>query len=195
MNHTSERLTVILVPRRSEEARQANFIDTCSRCKTNWGCCLGTRPPITSERRRIIETYLEERSIRIDRPFAEEEYIFPREQASGYCVFRNDKTGKCIIHAVKPETCVSGPVTFDINVCTGKIEWFLKMNKICNLAHVVAKDEELLRKHLAAAKKEIARLVKQLDGEALKAILKKDEPETFKISEDDADSNVLDRLR
>ncbi len=183
------------MPRKGEETRQDNFIATCSRCKTNWGCCLGTRPPITGERRKIIETYLKEQGIRIDSPFAEEDYIFPREQTSGYCVFRNDKTGECIVHTVKPETCVSGPVTFDINMCTGKIEWFLKMNKICDLADVVAKAEEPLQKHLAVAKREITHLVKQLDSEALKAVLKKDEPETFKIGEDDADSDVWDKLR
>jgi len=186
---------LIHVPRTSEETRQDNFIDTCSRCKTNWGCCLGTRPPITSERRRIIETYLKGQGIKIDNPFAKEDYVFPREQASGYCVFRNDKTGKCAVHAVKPETCVSGPVTFDINARTGKIEWFLKMGKICDLAGVVAKDERLLQRHLASAKKETTRLVKQLSSEALKAILKKDEPETFKVGEDDAGSGMLGKLR
>jgi hypothetical protein len=34
---------------------------------------------------------------------------------------------------------------------------------------------------LNSARKEITRLVDELDSDALKAILKKDEPETFKI--------------
>jgi Fe-S-cluster containining protein len=195
MNPTSEKLRVFRVSRRNREARQGEFIDTCSRCKTKWACCLGTRPPITDERKRTIEAYLREYAIEIDMPFAEEDYVFPREQASGYCVFRNGKTGKCVVHAVKPETCVSGPVTFDINVRSGKIEWFLKMDRICDLAGVVAQDRELLEMHLVSAKRETGRLVKQLGGEALKAILKKDEPETFKIDEDDAAGDVLDKLR
>ena len=177
------------------EERQNNFIDVCGTCKTNWGCCLGTRPPISRERRRIIEAYLKDHGIPIEEPFAEEGYAFPREQASGYCVFRDGRTGRCVVHAVKPETCVSGPITFDINRRTGKIEWFLKMERICDLAGVVAKDKTLLDRHLGSAKKEITRLVKQLGGEELKVILAKDEPETFKIDEDDLDDDVLDKLR
>jgi len=195
MNPTSEKLAVMRMPRGSEEARQTEFIDTCSRCKTNWGCCLGTRPPISDERRRIIEGYLKNRGIEIEEPFVEEDYIFPREQASGYCVFRDGETGKCVVHAVKPETCVSGPVTFDINLDTGKVEWFLKMCRICDLAGVVAEDRQLLQKHVASAKKESTRLIKQLSGAALRAVLGKDEPETFKIGEDDADADVLEKLR
>lgn len=183
------------MPRETAERRQENFIDTCNRCKTNWACCLGTRPPITGERRKIIEQYLREQGIRIEDPFAEEDYVFPREQASGYCVFRDGKTGKCAVHGVKPETCVSGPITFDINLRTGKIEWFLKMDKICDLAGVVAKNEQLRQRHLVSAKRELMRLVLQLDGEALRAILRKDEPETFKIDENDVDDDVLDKLR
>jgi hypothetical protein len=41
-----------------------------------------------------------------------------------------------------------------------------------------------LRKHLESAKKEKLRLVAQLTAEEPKAILKKDEPETFKIEEE-----------
>lgn len=183
------------MPRQNKEKRQANFVDTCSKCKTHWGCCLGTRPPISSERRQIVEAYLKEHGILIEDAFVEEDYVFPREQASGYCVFRDGTTGKCVVHAVKPETCVSGPVTFDINRWTGRIEWFLKMEGICDLAGVVAKDRTLLERHLDSAKREITRLVKQLDGKALRAVLAKDEPETFKIGEDDVDGEMLDKLR
>ena len=104
--------------------------------------------------------------------------------SDGYCVFHDKKTKKCVIHPVKPETCVAGPITFDMNVKTGKIEWFVKMERICQLAGVVYHDNELLRKHLESAKKEIMRLVTQLTVEELKVVLKKDEPETFKIGEE-----------
>jgi len=55
-------------------------------------------------------------------------------------------------------------------------------------------DKERLARHQALAKKEILRLVKQLDAEALKAILKIEEPETFKIAEDNLEKAVLAKL-
>jgi Fe-S-cluster containining protein len=94
------------------------------------------------------------------------------------------KTRKCMIHAVKPETCVAGPITFDINKKSGKTEWFIKMEKICPLAGVVYNDKTMLQKHLDSAKKELKKLVKELRPLVLEAILRKDEPETFKIGEE-----------
>jgi Fe-S-cluster containining protein len=101
---------------------------------------------------------------------------------------------KCRIHPVKPETCVAGPITFDINKKTGKIEWHLKKEKICSLAGNMFKNEKALRKHLESAKTEIIRLVHQLDPKALQIILKIDEPHTFKVGEDNIDKEILDKL-
>jgi hypothetical protein len=164
--------------------KQDNF-DVCSLCKGI--CCKNARPPITSKRKKIIETYLKEQSICIENPFFHSAYIFPKEGAEDYCVFYDRKTRKCLIHAVKPETCIAGPITFDINMSKRRIEWFLKREKICALAGILSKNEELLKKHLKSAKKEIFRLINELDSEALKAILKIEEPETFKIDEDKID--------
>ena len=169
------------MPKKSEGKRQSNFFDVCSKCKTNYDCCHGTRPPITGNRRRIIEEYLKKERIPIVDAFVEEEYVFPRENEEGYCVFHDMKRRKCKIHAVKPETCVAGPITFDINRKSGEIEWFIKMEKICPLAGVVYNDKKTLQKHLGSAKKELKRLVEELSAQELKAILRKDEPETFKI--------------
>jgi Fe-S-cluster containining protein len=99
-------------------------------------------------------------------------------------VFHDKKTKKCVIHPVKPETRVAGPITFDVNVKTGKIEWFIKMDRICQLAGAVYLDKQLLRKHLESARREVLRLMAQLTAEELKAVLKKDEPEAFKIEEE-----------
>ena len=195
MNHTSKKLVMISMPFENKNKRQENFFDTCSHCKTGWSCCLGTRPPISADRRSIIEAFLKKNKIAVENAFVQEEYVFPREQPDGYCVFRNGKTGKCVIHSVKPETCVAGPVTFDINVRGGKIEWFLKFETLCPLAGVVGKNKAILKRHLASAKKEVLRLVDELDAGALKAILKKDEPETFKFDEDNVSKSVLDKLR
>jgi Fe-S-cluster containining protein len=172
--------------------RQNNFFDVCGTCKID--CCQGAKPPITDERRKIIEDYLKRNGILIKNPFAKTAYTFPREDAEGYCIFYDKRTRKCQIHPVKPETCVAGPITFDINRHTRKIEWYLKMEKICPLAGVLYKNGDLLEKHLETAKKEIIRLVRGLSPEALKAILKIEEPETFKIDEDGIESAVLDKL-
>ncbi|MDH7563616.1 MAG: YkgJ family cysteine cluster protein [Candidatus Bathyarchaeota archaeon] len=175
--------------------RQEEFFDVCSRCKTGYSCCNDTTPPVTEERRRIIESYLKEKRVSIKDPFAKKEYVFPRLIEGGYCVFHDKKTRKCIIHSVKPETCVAGPITFDINIRSGKIEWFIKREKICQLAGIVLRDKERLEKHWSVAKEELLRLVKELDGKALAEILKKDEPETFKIGEDCLDEGVLSKLK
>ena len=175
-------------------ARQKNFFDVCSNCRTSYSCCRDTTPPVTDERRNIILTYLRTANTEIDDPFAEEDYVYPRLKADGYCVFHDDRTKKCLIHIVKPETCVAGPITFDINTRTRMIEWFVKKESLCQLAKVVYNDKDLLRKHVASAKKEIARLVSQLDSRALRTILRKDEPETFKIEEESVDQQVLRKL-
>jgi Fe-S-cluster containining protein len=167
-----------------ENRRQTNFFDVCRECKTDYSCCNDTTPPVTPERSEIIEAYLKENEISVANPFQRTEYVFPRLTADGYCVFHERKTKKCLIHPVKPETCVAGPITFDINAETGKIEWFIKMDRICQLAGAVYQDKQMLRKHLESAKREVLRLVTQLTVEELKAILKKDEPETFKIEDD-----------
>ena len=174
--------------------RQSNFFDVCSNCRTSYSCCNDTTPPVTPERRKIIEAYLEENRIDIENPFARAGYVFPRLSADGYCVFHDTRTKKCVIHPVKPETCVAGPITFDINFKTGKIEWFVKMDRICQLSGAVYQDKELLQKHLENAKREVLRLVTQLTAEELSVILKKDEPETFKIDEDDLEKQLLRKL-
>lgn len=179
---------------RTESKRQTDFFDTCSRCITVWSCCHETTPPVTDKRRKIIEAYLRANKIGVEKPFVEAEYVFPRLTADGYCVFYDKKTKKCLIHPVKPETCVAGPITFDIKTEASKIEWFIKMDKICSLAGRVYEDKALLQKHVNSAKKEISKLVNELDAEALRAILKKDEPETFKIGEDNLGKNALDKL-
>ena len=45
----------------------------------------------------------------------------------GFCVLFRD--GKCSIHDIKPETCVAGPFTFDIE--GDMLQIFLKRENIC----------------------------------------------------------------
>jgi Fe-S-cluster containining protein len=185
---------MVLMPRKSNLKRQEDFLDTCRRCKTNYSCCNDTTPPITDERRGIIEAYMRKEKIPIKDAFAKTDYVFPRLDEQGYCIFNDERTRKCLIHAVKPETCVAGPITFDINVRNQKIEWFIKKDSICQLARLVHEDKTRLQKHLESAKMEILRLVHGLDGKALRVILAKDEPETLKIGEDEVDRAILDKL-
>ena len=175
-----------------QSRRESSFFDVCSRCGGD--CCRNARPPLTLKRKQIIETYLKKQKIPIDNAFVQASYVFPKDDAEGYCIFYDKKTAKCLIHSVKPETCVAGPITFDINIKTRKIEWHLKMEKICPLAGVLYKNKGVLKKHLESAKREILNLVSELDSEALKAILKIEEPELFKIGEDNIGKDILDKL-
>lgn len=170
--------------RTGESARQSNFFETCTGCHGSSSCCFGPRPPITTGRRKMIEAYLEKEKIPIANAFDRTEYVFPKEDDEGFCGFYNEDAGKCLVHPVKPETCVAGPVTFDVNKQTGKVEWYIKMEKICPLAGIMYRDKRLLQKHLESAKKEILKLINELDPQELEAILKKEEPETIKIGED-----------
>jgi Fe-S-cluster containining protein len=183
------------MPSSDKAKRQENFFDVCSNCQTHWSCCHETTPPITLRRKKIIETFLKQNKINLENAFAREGHVFPKLDSDGYCIFHDRKTKKCLVHPVKPETCVAGPITFDINVKTGKIEWFVKMDTICPLAGLVYRDKASLEKHLQSAKKEISRLVKETDAQDLKAILKKDEPETFKIGESKTSKRTLNNLR
>jgi len=176
-----------------EETRKNCRFDVCCECKL--GCCQDAKPPITKERKRIIEEYLRKEEISIEHPFVQANYYFPAVDETGFCIFYHKQTKKCLVHTVKPETCKAGPVTFDINRRTQKIEWFLKTEKICPLAGALYGNKEALKNHLEGARKELLKLVHDLDSEALCAILKIEEPDTFKIGEDDLDASVLTKLK
>jgi len=144
----------------------------------------------------IIEDYLKGNGAKVQNPFQEKgSYQSPREAEGDKCCFLDGKTGKCLVHTVKPETCVAGPITFDINAHTGKIEWYLKTEKICHLAGALFRSKNELERHVDSAKRELLTLVHDLDAEALEAILKIEEPDTFKIGEDDLDTEVLRKLK
>jgi len=178
----------------TKEKRQGNFFELCILCKGS--CCREARPPLTLQRRRIIEQFLKEQKISVENPlFEDSAYSFPRENNERYCLFYDRITGKCKIHPVKPETCVAGPITFDINKQSGKIEWHLKKETICPLAGKLFKNREMFEKHFESARKEILHLIGELDSRALKAILKIEEPETFKISEETLKVDILNKLK
>ncbi len=98
------------------------------------------------------------------------------------------------MHSVKPETCVAGPVTFDVNFSTKKIEWFLKKSAICAFAQTLYEDKAAFKEHFEIAKAQLTRLICELDAEELRAIVKIEEPQTFKIGEDDLPAELVEKL-
>ena len=172
--------------------RKTCAFDVCYHCKD--GCCQGVRPPLTLERKKLIKNYLKEQKIRADHPFTNKAYSFPAEDALGFCMFYCKDTRKCLVHRVKPETCRAGPITFDINRHTRKVEWHLKTTEICALAQALHGNDAAFRAHFEVAKAELLRLICTLDSRALEAILKIEEPHTVKIGEADLPEGVKVKL-
>ena len=166
--------------------------DVCCECKLS--CCQDAKPPITTKRKRIIEEYLTKQEIFLEHPFVQANYLFPAIDEKGFCVFYDEQTKKCLVHVVKPETCKAGPVTFDINRRTQKVEWFLKTAALCSFAEKLHQDDKQFKAHFKVAKMEILRLIRGLDAEALRAILRIDEPQTFKIGENALPKEVIVKL-
>ena len=167
-------------------------LDVCRRCKD--GCCQDAKPPLTEERKKIIREYLARQEVRVRNPFAKASYSYPKVDELLFCGFLDKKTGKCLVHPVKPETCRAGPVTFDINFCERKIEWFLKKSEICEYAASLYLNKEAFKKHFEVAKEQLTRLICELDIEELRTIVMIDEPNTFKIGEDDLPREVVGKL-
>jgi hypothetical protein len=178
---------------KTEILRQADFFNVCRKC--NKVCCREARPPISRERETIIKNYLKNKGTIFENIFENNVYTFPKVIDGGLCIFFNKNTKKCGIHRVKPHTCLAGPITFDVNIKTKKIEWFLKTETICSLAGILGKNQEALHYHLKSAKRELLQLLHEFDAESLQAILKIEEPDTFKIDEDSLDQEILSKLK
>jgi len=176
-----------------DAANKTCSFDVCYLCAHS--CCQDAKPPLTPERKKIIVDYLQKQKIQITQPFVDAAYSFPAVDAAGFCIFYNKNTKKCLVHPVKPETCRAGPVTFDINRRTRKVEWYLKTAELCALAHALHKNKPAFQAHFEVAKNELTQLICQLDSKALQAILKIEEPQTFKIGEDDLPNQVTEKLR
>lgn len=176
----------------SENKGKTYSFNVCSKCKSN--CCQNAKPPLTQNRKNIIQEYLKKQKIEIDKPFAKDLYSYPAVDKLIFCKFLNKKTGKCSVHPVKPETCVSGPITFDINFSAKKVEWFLKKEEICLLAGVLNREKNTFYYHLETAKAQLTQLIRELQADELRAIVKIDEPQTLKIGEDDLPLEVVRKL-
>lgn len=167
--------------------------DICAECTTT-SCCHETTPPLTKKRMTIIKAHLKKHGQSAEGVFGRSDFSFPMVDADGFCVFNDPQTKKCRIHEVKPETCRAGPVTFDINFRTKKVEWFIKKAELCPLAGKLFENPQRLNEHLKPAKQATLQLICELEPEDLRAILKREEPLTFKIGEDPLPKAVLERL-
>jgi hypothetical protein len=137
---------------------------------------------------------LEKHKINIQKPFTKAGYSYPALDEFLFCSFFDKETEKCSVHRVKPETCVAGPVTFDLNFSTKKVEWFLKKGEICAFAAMLYSNKVAFKKHFEIARKQLTQLICELDPEELRTIVKIDEPQTFKIGEDDLPLEAIKKL-
>jgi hypothetical protein len=71
-----------------------------------------------------------------------------------------------------------GPITFDINLRTRKVDWYLKKEGVCILAQKLYDNFELFKEHFEAAKAEMPHLICELDSDFLRGVLKIKEPKT-----------------
>ena len=74
------------------------------------------------------------------------------------------------------------------------MSYFLKKSEICAYAGELYKDKSAFKDHYEVAKKEIMRLIKELGADELRELNKIDEPQTFKIGEEDLPFEVVKKL-
>jgi hypothetical protein len=95
------------------------------------------------------------------------------------CILSKD--GKCVIHAIKPETCRAGPFTFDVK--DEVIGIYLKFPAICPLVTLLKATPEAYQLQYNLAVKSITHLVSNLTQDELDAICRIEEPDTEKVTE------------
>jgi hypothetical protein len=166
--------------------------DVCSECKAV--CCQDAKPPLSEKRKKIIKEYLSKQKIKVEKPFSKKSYSYPSVDETVFCVFNSKETKRCIVHSVKPETCIAGPITFDINFETRKVGYFLKKSEICAYAGELYNNKSTFKDHYEVAKKEIMSLINDLSAEELRELIKIEEPQTFKVGEDNLPVEVIRKL-
>jgi Fe-S-cluster containining protein len=100
-------------------------------------------------------------------------------KSTGFCIGYKD--GRCRIQQVKPETCVAGPFTFDI--CNGKLEIYLKKERICDLVAFLKSNRAVYDEQLELAVQNILQLIRSLPPEELESVCRVEGPETVKVAE------------
>ncbi len=146
----------------------------CEGCHRQGGCCFEARPPLSQERIDILmKNGVPGEAIEF------EGYKRLRLKPDGYCLLFRD--GKCSIHSIKPETCVAGPFTFDVQDHTLRL--FLKHESICPLVPYLMADADAYAAQFRMAVKSLMVLVRSLPGQELDVINRIPEPETELVAE------------
>ncbi len=147
--------------------------EICTKCEHHL-CCDRACPPISEDRYNILLG----NGITPDY-FEFEGYRRLKMQKDFKCILYAD--GKCSHHTIKPETCRSGPFTFDIK--DDKIEIFLKFESICPIVRILKEVPRAYHEQYLTAIENISNLVSCLPEDELEEVCRIEEPLTEKVSE------------
>jgi hypothetical protein len=106
-------------------------------------------------------------------------YMRRRRRQDGFCVLFRD--GKCSIHDIKPETCVAGPFTFDIE--GDMLQIFLKRESICPMVRFLRANRKAYDALFETSVEKIMDLIRSVPEEEMAQILQIDEPQTDLVAE------------
>ncbi len=146
--------------------------DICFRCGGH--CCVDAHPPVSAScYERLTHAGINPGS------FEFTGYTRLKTRENGTCILSDN--GKCVIHAIKPETCRAGPFTFDIK--GDIVEIYIKNESVCPIVKLLKEVPEAYRQQYERAVQNITHLVQHLNDDELIVICRIDEPETEKVSE------------
>ena len=146
----------------------------CDDCHLAGGCCFEARPPLSQKRIDILM----ENGVSAD-AIACVGYKRLRLRQDGFCVLFRD--GKCSIHDIKPETCVAGPFTFDIE--DDMLQIFLKRESICPMVRFLRANRKAYDALFETSVEKIMDLIRSVPEEEMAQILQIDEPQTDLVAE------------
>ena len=146
----------------------------CDDCHLAGGCCFEARPPLSQKRIDILM----ENGVSAD-AIEFVGYKRLRLRQDGFCVLFRD--GKCSIHDIKPETCVAGPFTFDIE--GDMLQIFLKRESICPMVRFLRANRKAYDALFETSVEKIMDLIRSVPEEEMAQILQIDESETDLVAE------------
>ena len=146
----------------------------CDDCHLAGGCCFEARPPLSQKR---IDMLMENGVSADAIEFVG--YKRLRLRQDGFCVLFRD--GKCSIHDIKPETCVAGPFTFDIE--DDMLQIFLKRESICPMVRFLRANRKAYDALFETSVEKIMDLIRSVPEEEMAQILQIDESETDLVAE------------
>jgi hypothetical protein len=146
----------------------------CDDCHLAGGCCFEARPPLSQKR---IDMLMENGVSADAIEFVGYKRLCLRQD--GFCVLFRD--GKCSIHDIKPETCVAGPFTFDIE--DDMLQIFLKRENICPMVRFLRANRKAYDALFETSVEKIMDLIRSVPEEEMAQILQIDESETDLVAE------------